>query len=208
MQRLRSQLVGMIQDCQDRVLLSYKASRSAASTPAGVSQSLNKYQLPVLGDVGNESIDESSQAGIVATLYNCPPLQTSLASQSETVVAETVAEVQSKHPPSDSGYFSEPPVQLEHFSNGDVGVSESSSSKSQPLTDSPRMAGSNTYNHYPLQEIYMPAGDKCEFQSMWPSLMNLFHSNSMDLTALNFEDWMSLQDKKITKGRQKVSGAH
>jgi hypothetical protein len=107
-ERLRSQLVGMIQDCQDRVFSAYRSRRSFDSPSSNhvvVRSPLGHPRLSFPVEQAMPNSAEVASTGIVEALYEVVPLQ---ASHPETDVTDATSKHSTENPPSDSGYISEP----------------------------------------------------------------------------------------------------
>ncbi|KAM3087035.1 protein phosphatase regulator [Clarireedia jacksonii] len=137
-ERLRSRLVEMIQDCQERVFSTYKARRSTDTPPAAVANvSLGSLESPVSIDQQTEKAREEDITDIIQTLYERVPSQDSHQVHPEMVVADATSKNSGENAVSDSGYVSEPPVSnSDFFTNEDIAaseaVTENSSQHQQP----------------------------------------------------------------------------
>lgn len=202
----------MIQDCQDRVFSTYKARRSTDTpTPAGLSLPLDPSQSPLPDDEQKGNPLEDDQKGIVETLYERPPLQTSLPSHPETAVAEVTLKALVENAPSDSGYISEPPIlNSERSSNGDVAVSEAITAGSSQHQQSPKTpqlvqearAELNTYQSFSFQEACAHQGEENEFPGIPTSEfdMDQSHSYGTEFTGFDLEMWVPFHGEETEQG--------
>lgn len=191
----------MIQDCQDRVLSTYRARRSTIPpTLAGVSMPLNGAQPPLPHDEQDENALGHDQTDIVETLYKRPPPERSLLSQPKAAVEEAISKALGENPPSDSGYVSEPPaLNFEYSSDGYVGSSDAimvGSSQPQPQpqptpnTPQPMQenrADPNPYQPFLFREPCTEYGAEDDFSGMPTS-----EFNGTEFDAFDLEKWMPL----------------
>jgi hypothetical protein len=113
-EQLRSQLVSMIQECQDRVFSSYRARNSSdpvgftTTQPASVSTPILTSSVPP--DTGTlSSIPEEGPIQVLDNLYQRPPyLNQSLSTPDFQLRGEQQAsETTARNDPSESGYVSD-----------------------------------------------------------------------------------------------------
>jgi len=173
-ERLRSQLVGMIQDCQDRLFSTYRARRSTdeltptcgpPGSPSSPSPLVQETSKPT-GDVRN---------GIIETLYNQVPPDTSLFCRPDVGFPGITSDPSAENAPSDSGYVSEPPM-LKSDTSKDTLASESTTgsssegqqSQAQKISDQVQQVKDN-YPPSSSQEVSMQQMYGYDFQDMTES---------------------------------------
>jgi hypothetical protein len=94
-ERLRSRLVGMIQDCQDRVFSTYKSRRGSGTPSSNVvaeNTSLEQLSSPLPMRHGKASIPEGTDnaTGILETFYERPPPQIHVQPYSDVVLGSSI----------------------------------------------------------------------------------------------------------------------
>ena len=163
-ERLRSQLVGMIQDCQDRVFSAYRSRRSFDSPSSNHVVARSPLGHPRLSSPVEQAMPNSAEVastGIVEALYEGAPLQ---AFHPETDVADATSKRSTENPPSDSGYISEPSLlSSDSFSVGSMAASQTlpaGNSQQQQSPGTPRPAAENStempsYLHLSFEETRM-----------------------------------------------------
>jgi hypothetical protein len=110
-ERLRSRLVGMIQDCQDRVFSAYKSRRGSGSPPShAVVENTPLAQLSSPLHVRHENADALegtvNVVGILEKFYERPPPRIHLQPDSDAVLGSSISNVIELDPPAHSGYAS------------------------------------------------------------------------------------------------------
>lgn len=130
--RLKSHLVGMIHDCQDKVFSAYRSRRTAdtpsfSQMPARIPP--NSLELP-------SSVEEPQD--IIETLFERAPPQTSFPFHSDIDVGGVNSKMPKQNMASDSGYFSD--LQLlnsDSLNSEDIAASENITADSSQLQMSP-----------------------------------------------------------------------
>jgi hypothetical protein len=110
-ERLRSRLVGMIQDCQDRVFSTYKSRRGSGTPPSNaVVENTSLEQLPSPLHVGHGKANTLegtvNAAGILETFYERPPPQIHLQPDSDVALGSSISNVIELNTSTHSGYAS------------------------------------------------------------------------------------------------------
>lgn len=196
-ERLRRQLVGMIQDCQDRVFSTFKARRMTdASTPALAEE---RSQSSLL--TGQENIKPQAKncTGIIETLYARPPRSTSLP-RVETAIPEMTSKVLTENGSSDSGYISEPPILGSNLSsNYGTLASETVTASSSQNQDAQKVMHQDVenkvmYTPFSMQDFSMQQMYGYDLQEMSSSQSDMDQPVSYDDGQDGFdpEKWMTL----------------
>ncbi|CAG8955158.1 hypothetical protein HYFRA_00007174 [Hymenoscyphus fraxineus] len=194
-ERLRSQLVGMIQDCQDRVFATYKANRS-------VNTSMSNSQSPLHVD-DNDGNSQSGRTGIIKSLYERAPSQTSNGFHPEPALTTNFS---SENAPSDSGYFSERlPPNSESTKTTDVLTSDSviaDSQQNQHSSDATQGVHTSseemiTALYFPIEEVSLQQMNGYEFQDMPSFKIDQPFSFDEVFDGFNVDDFMPLNDELV-----------
>jgi hypothetical protein len=101
-ERLRSRLVGMIQDCQDRVFSAYKSRRGSGSPSSHAVENTPLAQLSSPLHVRHEKIDTLEGTvkvvGVLETFYERPPLRIHLQPGSDAVLGSSISNAMELNP--------------------------------------------------------------------------------------------------------------
>jgi hypothetical protein len=198
---LKSQLVGMIQDCQDRVFSTYRAQRSADTRSFNPMPPRTPQEHQEVTFAVEQPSSTSFETDIIETLYERAPLHTSLPSHPEMAVAEVTSKTLGDNVPSDSGYVSEPQFPNSDFSSsGNLVAPEAITADSSQQEASPKTtqrvqetkAESTHHLQPPPQEVSTQQIQGYEFPNM------LFTDFNMDrcygygtrFDGDHFEKWM------------------
>lgn len=199
-ERLRSQLVGMIRDCQDRVFSAYRSRRSfdsPSSNPVVARSPLGHSRLSSPVQQAMSNITEVANTGIVEILYEGAPLQTS---HTETDVKDATSKLSSENPPSDSGYISEPSLlssdssSIDSMTASQTLTADNSQSQEQQSPKTPPPAAENitempSYLHLPLEETRMQT---YELPNIPVPELTMDQSFDTAFENFDFEKWMPL----------------
>jgi hypothetical protein len=193
-ERLRSRLVGMVRDCQDRVFSTYKSRRgsSSPSSNAVVENALLEQlssPLNVRHGKANTMKGTVNAAGILETFYERPPPQIYLQPDSDVVLGSSISNVIELNTSTHSGYASglsahnSQSPSMERMSVS--GTAMASSSQTQQFPDTPQLsedfsAGMN----YPFS-----------FENSTDEYSHSCESGSFPIPALLIEDYCQLNEQ-------------
>lgn len=189
-ERLKSQLVGMIQDCQDRAFAAYKTKRGEEA-PMGHS--------PPIVEGKDETPHDGGGTEIITRLYERVPPQTLVSSQTDTVITKETSRSSLENGSSDSGYVSETPAPISDCSND--GLIFSNNSHDQQFSNTQQQVlgnidDKNLYLHFSMEEASIQQTNGCGVEDMSFSQFTMDQSYLCEGEIENFDvvNWLPLDD--------------